>query len=269
MTAAAVELKKQNKKVLFLLSMHKHKDTVIAKGKMFNTEFKHKQDIYLYADIVNKKYFELVKMFMKVDVVILEEIAQTNTDYIRTIAMLQRQCKFNVIASGDDMQCDPPLEKYQVYVNLIENKYFREVTGNNEINIQYNPKFGRYPEDLADVISEFHKTFKFPEFPIADELTMMHLTCTNAKARELCSICSDHFSQGKTRIQHNDFYYCEGMSLVGVQNNGQLKGGVYDEDTRFIPKNYQVHNRQEYNIATLDDVNQTFTLYNPPKWHCV
>ena len=79
------------------------------------------------------------------------------------------------------------------------------MTGNHELNLQYNPKFGRYPEDLANFITEFHKTFNFPEFPVADELTMMHLTCTNAKARELCSICSDHFSQGKTRIQRNEF----------------------------------------------------------------
>ena len=77
---------------------------------MFNVEFKHKEDIYLYADIVNKKYFELAKMFWNVHVVILEDIAQTNTDYIRTIAMLQRHCRFNVLASGDDMQCDPALE---------------------------------------------------------------------------------------------------------------------------------------------------------------
>ena len=79
-------------------------------GKMFNVDFKHKDDIYLYADIVNKKHFELVKMFMRVNIVIQEEIAQTNTDYIRTIAMLQQQCRFNVSASGDCLQCDPPLE---------------------------------------------------------------------------------------------------------------------------------------------------------------
>ena len=229
---------------------------------MFNVEFKHKEDIFLYADVVNKEYFELTKMFMKIHVVILEELAQTSTDYIRTIAMLQRHCKFNVLASGDDMQCDPALDKYQVYVNLLDNKYFRQLTGNNEINLLYNPSFGRYPEDLANVISEFHRTFKFPEFPIADEVTMMHLTCTNTKARELCSMCSDHFSQGKTRIQRNEFYYCEGMQLVGIQNNGQLKGGTYDENTMFIPKNYQVHNREEYEIVTLDDVNNTFSLYN-------
>lgn len=262
MTATAVELKKQNKKVVFLLSMHKHKDTVISKGKMFNVEFKHKEDIFLHADIMNKKYFELVKMFMSVHVVILEEIAQTNTDYIRTIAMLQRKCGFRVLASGDDMQCDPPLEKYQVYVNLFDNKYFRQMTGNNEINLQYNPEFGRYPEDLANVISEFHKTFEFPDFPVATELTKMHLTCTNTKAREMCSTCSEHFSQGRTRLQHHEFYYCEGMPLVGVQNNGQLKGGVYDENTKFIPKNYQVHNREEYEILTLNDVSHTFSLYN-------
>lgn len=110
MTATAVELKKQGKQVVFLLPMHKHKDTVIEKGKRFNVVFKHKEDIFLYADIVNRKYFELVKMFMKVHVVILEEVAQTNTYFIRTVAMLQRACLFNVIASGDDMQCDPPLE---------------------------------------------------------------------------------------------------------------------------------------------------------------
>ena len=174
MTATAVELRKQHKKVVFLVPMHKHKDTVISKGKMFNVDFKHKEDIYLYADIVNKKYFELIKMFRQAHVVILEELAQTNTDYIRTIAMLQRQCGFNVLASGDDMQCDPPLEKGQVYVSLINNKHFRNMTGNNQIDIQYNPEFGRNPEDLANVISEFHKTYKFPEFQIANELTMMH-----------------------------------------------------------------------------------------------
>ena len=54
MTATAVELQKRGKQVVFLLPMHKHKDTVINKGKMFNVDFKHKEDIYLYADIVNK-----------------------------------------------------------------------------------------------------------------------------------------------------------------------------------------------------------------------
>ena len=78
-------------------------------------------------------------MFRRVHVVILEELAQTHTDYIRTIAMLQRQCGFNVLASGDDMQCDPPLEKGQVYVNLTNKKHFRNMTGNNRIDIQYNP----------------------------------------------------------------------------------------------------------------------------------
>ena len=52
------------------------------------------------------------------------------------------------------------------------------------------------------------------------------------------------------------------MPLTGVQNNGQLKGGVYDEDTNFIPKKYQVHNREEYIILTLDNVSNTFYLYN-------
>ena len=216
--------------------MHKHKDTVINKGKMFNIELKHKEHIFLYADIVNKKYFELVKMFFKIHVVILEEIAQTNSDFIRTIAMLQRICNFKVLASGDCLQCDPPLEQYQVYVNLFENKYFRQMTGNNEINLEYNPEFGRYPADLNDVISQFHETFIFPEFPIAAELTRMHLTCTNTKARELCSTCSDYFSQDKTRIQHHEFYYCVGMPLVGVHNNGLLKGGVYNEETIYYQK---------------------------------
>ena len=40
---------------------------------MFKVDFKHKEDIYLYADIVNKKHFELVNMFMKVNVVILDK----------------------------------------------------------------------------------------------------------------------------------------------------------------------------------------------------
>ena len=267
MVATAVELKRQGKNVVFLLPMHKHKDTVINKGKVFNVDFKHKEDIYLYADIVNKRSFDLLKMFMKVHTVILEEIAQTNTDYIRTVAMLQRKCGFHVLASGDNMQCDPPLEKYQVYVNLFDNKYFRQITGNNEINLQYNPEFGRYPEDLSNVISEFHRTFVFPDFPVATKLTMMHLTCTNKKAREMCSVCSDHFSQGKTRIKHHEFYYFEGMPLIGVQNNGQLKGGVYNEDAKFVPKKYQVHNREEYEIVDLDNVNNTFSLYN--KRSCV
>ena len=122
----------------------------------------------------------------------------------------------------------------------MDNRYFRQMTGHSEINLQYNPKFGRYPEDLANVITTFHKTLNFPVFPVADELTRMNLTCTNAKARELCSLCSDQFSQGKARIQRNEFYYCEGMPLVGVQNHAQLKGGVYNEDTVFIPKNYQI-----------------------------
>ena len=82
------------------------------------------------------------------------------------------------------------------------------------------------------------------------------------QARELCSVCSDQFSQGKTRIQRNEFYYCEGMPLVGVQNNAQLKGCVYSEGTVFSPENYQVHNREEYEIVTLDIVNNTFSLYN-------
>ena len=261
MVATAIELKRQGKHVVFLLPMHKHKDTVINKGKMFNVDFKHKEDIYLYADIVNKRSFDLRKMFTKVHTVILEEIAQTNTDYIRTVAMLQRKCGFHVLASGDDMQCDPPLEKSQVYVNLFDNKYFRQITGHNEINLQYNPEFGRYPEDLSNVISKFHRTFVFPEFPVATEFTMMHLTCTNKKSREMCSDCSEHFSQGKTRIKHHEFYYFAGMPLVGVQNNGQLKGGVYNEDTEFVPKNYQVHNREEYKIVDLDNVNNTFSLY--------
>lgn len=134
--------------------------------------------------------------------------------------------------------------------------------GMNEIHLQYNPILGRYLEDLAKVITKFHKSFTFPVFPIAQELTKMHLTCTNTKARELCSICRDHFSQGKTRIQRDEFYYYEGMQLVGTQNNAQLKGGVYDENTRFIPKKYQVHNREEDQMITLDNVNNTFTLYN-------
>ena len=108
----------------------------------------------------------------------------------------------------------------------------------------------------------FHKTVNFLVFPVADELTRMNLTCTNAKARELCSLCSDQFSQGKARIQRNEFCYCEGMPLVGIQNNAQLKGGVYNEDTVFVPKHYQVHNREEYEIVTLDDVNNTFNLCN-------
>ena len=83
--------------------------------------------------------------------------------------MLQQKCRFNVLASGDCLHCDPPLEKCQVYVSLFD-EYFRQMTGNNEINIQYHPEFGRYPGDLTNVISEFHKTFKLPDFPVADEL---------------------------------------------------------------------------------------------------
>ena len=63
LTATAVELQKQNKNVVFLLPMHKHKDTIIKKGKLFNVEFKHKEDIYLYADIVNKNSLSCVRCF--------------------------------------------------------------------------------------------------------------------------------------------------------------------------------------------------------------
>ena len=55
MTTTAVELRKQNKQAVFLVPMHKHKGAVISKGQMFNVDFKHKEDIYLYADIVNTK----------------------------------------------------------------------------------------------------------------------------------------------------------------------------------------------------------------------
>lgn len=55
----------------------------------------------------------------------MEKIGQTNRDYIRTVAMLKQTFKFKVIASGDEMQCDTPLERGQVYVNLFENKCFR------------------------------------------------------------------------------------------------------------------------------------------------
>ena len=59
--------------------MHKHKDTIISKGKLFNIEFNHKVDMFLYPDFMSKNYFVLVKMFSKFDVVIME-IAQVNTD---------------------------------------------------------------------------------------------------------------------------------------------------------------------------------------------
>ena len=262
MVGVAVELRKRGKKVLFTVPMHKHKDTIINKGQVFNTEFKHKVDVYLYADFMNKRYFDICKMFMGVDVVIMEEVAQTNTDYIRLIATLKRHLKFTVLASGDNIQCDPPLEKGQVYVDVFTNKYFRELTGYNEVHLQYNPEFGRYPEDLRDVISTFLETHEFPEFPIANELTMMHLTCTVKKVRELCSICSDKFSQDKIRIKHEEFYYCEGMPLIGVQNNNKLQGGEYDENTTLIPKSYQVYNREQYEILTVDTVNETFYIMN-------
>ena len=262
MVGVAVELRKRGKRVMFAVPMHKHKDTIIAKGKLFNTEFKHKTDVYLYADFMNRRYFDIFKMFMGVDVVIMEEVAQTNTDYIRLIAMLKRHLKFTVLASGDNIQCDPPLEKGQVYVDLFANKYFRELTGYNEVHLQYNPEFGRYPEDLRNVISEFLETHEFPVFPIAQELTRMHLTCTVKRVREICSIGSDHFSKGRIRTQHEEFYYCEGMPLIGVQNNNQLRGGEYDENTKLVPKNYQVYNREEYEILTLDTVNETFYIMN-------
>ena len=247
---------------MFVVPMHKHKDTIIAKGKVFNTEFKHKTDVYLYADFMNKRYFDIFKMFTGVDVVIMEEVAQTNTDYIRLIAMLKRHLKFKVLASGDNVQCDPPLEKGQVYVDLFNNKHFRELTGCNEVHLQYNPEFARYPADLRDVIDKFLETHEFPIFPISEELTRMHLTCTVKKVRELCSICSDKFSKGKTRIQREEFYYCESMPLIGVQNNNKLQGGVYDENTKLILKNYQVYNREQYEILTLDTVNETFYIMN-------
>ena len=125
MVGVAVELRKRGKKVLFTVPMHKHKDTIIAKGKVFNTEFKHKTDVYLYADFMNKIYFVIFKMFTGVDVVIMEEVAQTNTDYILLITMLKRHLKFTVLASGDNNQCDSVLEKGQVYVDIFNNKYFR------------------------------------------------------------------------------------------------------------------------------------------------
>ena len=82
------------------------------------------------------------------------------------------------------------------------------------------------------------------------------------KVRELCSICSDRFSQDKIRIQHEEFFYCEGMVLIGVQNNHKLQGGVYDENTKLVPKNYQVYNREQYEILTLYVANETFYILN-------
>lgn len=99
-------------------------------------------------------------------------------------------------------------------------------------------------------------------FPVAEELTMMHLTCIVKQVRELCGICSNHFSKGKVRVQREACYYCEGMPLVGVQNNNKLQGGAYDENTTFIPNNYQVYNREEYEILTVDTVNETFYIMN-------
>jgi dihydroorotase len=66
-------------------------------------------------------------------------------------------------------------------LSLFDNKNLRQTTGNYEINIQYNPEWGRYPDDLSNVISAFHKTFKSPIFPIADEFTRMNLACTVKK----------------------------------------------------------------------------------------
>ena len=196
----ACELKRLGKSVIILVPIQKHKDTIISKGKFFNVKFKHKDDVFLYADFINRNFFDLIKLFKNVSVVIMEEIGQTNSDYIRTIAMLKQTLKFNVIASGDDMQCDPPLEQGQVYVNLFKNKYFREMTGNNEIHLLYNPQFARFQQDLFDVVQEFRSTRVFPKFPIATEFTMMNLTCTVKKARELCALGSKIFSDGKDRI---------------------------------------------------------------------
>jgi len=197
---------------------------------------------------MNKRFVDIVKMFSKFDVAIMEEVARTNTDYIRLIAMLKRLCKFTVLASGDNIQCDPPLEHGQVYVDLFNNKSFRELTGYNEIHLQYNPEFARYPANLRDVIDKFLETHEFPTFPIAEEITKMHLACTVKKVRELCSICSDKFSQGEIRIQHEEFFYCQGMILIGVQNNHKLQGGIYDDNTICVTKNikYIIGNNTKY-----------------------
>ena len=83
MVGVANELHKRGKTNVFVVPMHKRNDTIIANGKVFDINFKHKEDIYLYADFTNKKYFDIYKMLSKLDVVIMEEVAQTNTDYIR------------------------------------------------------------------------------------------------------------------------------------------------------------------------------------------
>ena len=177
--------------------------------------------------------------------------------------MLKRRCGFNVLASGDDVQCDPPLDKYQVYVDLFNNKYFRQITGNKNINIQYNPEFARYPKSLLNVISEFRQTLVFPKFPIAHELTKMHLTCANTRARELCVQCNKEFSENTLNIKHHNFHYYVGMPLVGVQYNGYLKCARFQNETNEKnAENYQVHNKEEYEIVTLDVVYNTFRLLN-------
>lgn len=98
------------------------------KGKMRNTEFKHNVDVFLYADFNNRQYFDILKLIRKLDFVILEQVGQTNTDYIGMVASLKRVFNFKVIASGDRMQCDPPLEDGQVQADVFNNKHNQEIT---------------------------------------------------------------------------------------------------------------------------------------------
>lgn len=52
-SAAAVKLKKREIMFVCLRPMHKHNDTVIEQGRLFNAEFKHTHSVYVYAYIVD------------------------------------------------------------------------------------------------------------------------------------------------------------------------------------------------------------------------
>ena len=169
-----------------------------------------------------KSINEMLNGLKNVKQVHIDEFYQLSPFQIYLLYLASTMYGTKIIVSGDVQQVPSPGDK-SIY-NLRQNDFINKIMFNNRIHLKYNPKSCRFTDDLPDLLHETLSTKKLPSYfkdQVFDKKELpydFYLCLKRDDAENISKKISIRKCKNTKAIYYNGYGYCEGMPLVGMDN---------------------------------------------------